>query len=127
MQRLLVDSDVIIELTRNNQKAIDVLSQYQKQFRLCVSSITRYELLIGARNKQELKDLLQLLNTFETLPLNERIANYAEQLLIAYNLSHNLQLADGLIAATALFYHIELLSRNKKDFSYIDTLQLRTY
>lgn len=58
MPSVLIDSDVMIELTRGSQKAIDVLSQYQAGHRLCVSSISRYELLLGARNKQELHDLL---------------------------------------------------------------------
>lgn len=127
VQNLLIDSDVIIELTRKSQKALDALTEYQKHYRLCVSSITRYELLIGSRNKQELRDLLQLLGTFETLPLNEIIAHYAERLLLAYNLSHNLQLADSLIASTVLVYQIELLSRNKKDFAYIQDLKLLIY
>lgn len=127
VQNLLIDSDVIIELTRKSQKALDVLTEHQKHYRLCVSSITRYELLIGSRNKQELRDLLQLLGAFETLPLNEIIAHYAERLLLAYNLSHNLQLADSLIAGTALVYQIELLSRNKKDFAYIQDLKLLIY
>lgn len=127
VRKLLIDSDVLIELTRNHQKALDVLTEYQRHYRLCVSSITRYELLIGSRNKQELRDLLQLLDTFETLPLNEAIAYCAERLLLAYNLSHNLQLADSLIASTALIHQIELLSRNKKDFAYIKELKLLAY
>lgn len=127
MTRLLVDTDVMIELTRGNDKAIQLLNMYQKQHQLCVSSITRYELLIGSRNKSELKDLLELLTFFNTLSLNNEIAQMAEKLIIDYNLSHNLQLADALIASTALVNHTALLSRNNKDFHYIKDLRLLNY
>lgn len=127
MQNLLIDSDVMIELTRKNQKAIDILTKYQERHQLCVSSITRYELLIGSRNKSELKDLLELLTFFNTLSLNHEIAQMAEKLIIDYNLSHNLQLADALIASTALVNDVSLLSRNHKDFHYIKDLRLLPY
>lgn len=120
--RLLVDTDVMIELTRGNDKAIQLLNMYQKQHQLCVSSITRYELLIGSRNKSELKDLLELLTFFNTLSLNNEIAQMAEKLIIDYNLSHNLQLA-----STALINCTALLSRNNKDFHYIKDLRLLNY
>lgn len=127
MTKLLVDTDVMIELTRGNNQAIQLLNTYQKQYQLCVSSITRYELLIGSRNKSELKDLLELLTFFNTLSLNNEIAQMAEKLIIDYNLSHNLQLADALIASTALVNDVGLLSRNKKDFQYIDKINLIPY
>lgn len=127
MIKLLIDTDVMIELTRGNNKTIQLLNGYQEQYLLCVSNITRYELLIGSRNKSELKDLLELLKFFNTLSLNREIAQMAETLIIDYNLSHNLQLADALIASTALYYESPLLSRNKKDFQYIDKLNLIPY
>lgn len=127
MIKLLVDTDVMIELTRGNNQAIQLLNTYHKQHQLCVSSITRYELLIGSRNKSELKDLLELLTFFNTLSLNNEIAQMAEKFIIDYNLSHNLQLADALIASTALVNNVALLSRNKKDFQYIDKLNLISY
>lgn len=127
MIKLLIDTDVMIELTRGNNQAIQLLNTYQKQHQLCVSSINRYELLIGSRNKSELKDLLELLTFFNTLSLNNEIAQMAEKLIIDYNLSHNLQLADALIASTALVNDVGLLSRNKKDFQYIDKINLISY
>lgn len=84
-------------------------------------------MLIGSRNKSELKDLLELLTFFNTLSLNNEIAQMAEKLIIDYNLSHNLQLADALIASTALVNDVGLLSRNKKDFQYIDKINLISY
>ncbi|WP_394261560.1 type II toxin-antitoxin system VapC family toxin [Moraxella boevrei] len=127
MTKLLIDTDVMIELTRGNNQAIQLLNTYQKQHQLCVSSINRYELLIGSRNKSELKDLLELLTFFNTLSLNNEIAQMAEKLIIDYNLSHNLQLADALIASTALVNDVGLLSRNKKDFQYTDKINLISY
>lgn len=127
MNKLLIDSDVIIELTRGSRYANTLLTNYKQQYTLCISTITRYEVLIGSKNKQEMQWLLQLLQAFETLYLDEKISQKAEKLLILYNLSHNLQLADAIIGATAITYQIPFLSRNQKDFRYISTLNLLPY
>jgi len=41
-----------------------------------------------------------------------------------YSLSHNLNIPDGLIAATAIAYEIPLYTLNKKHFIYIKGLKL---
>lgn len=124
---LLIDSDVLIELSRGNQTAINLLNNYQKEYRLCVSIITKYELIIGAFNKQDLTKTLRFLNRFYCYSLNDDIAKIAEQLLQTYALSHQLKIADCLIASTALCFDLPLLSRNKKDFHCIEKLTLIPY
>ncbi|NLF95992.1 MAG: type II toxin-antitoxin system VapC family toxin [Candidatus Riflebacteria bacterium] len=42
-------------------------------------------------------------------------------------LSHNLLIADALIAATAITLQIPLISKNQKDFRYIEELSLLPY
>lgn len=128
MKDLLIDSDVLIELNRGSQTVGLLLNQYQKDnYRLCISIITKYELIIGAFNKQDLAKTLRFLNRFYCYSLNDDIAKIAEQLLQTYALSHQLKIADCLIASTALYFDLPLLSRNKKDFHYIEKLTLISY
>ena len=44
--------------------------------------------------------------------------------MIQYALSHKLSIPDAIIAATALYYDIELYTYNVKDFRYIDGIRL---
>lgn len=124
---LVVDTDVIIDISHGDTKAIDILAKHQINHELVISSITRYEVLVGCRNKQEMQAILKLLEAFRTLPLNETIAMIADELIITYALSHGLKAPDALIASTAIHYASNLLSKNQKDFRYITDLKLLAY
>jgi len=50
--------------------------------------------------------------------------NKASSLIFAYAKSHNLNIPDGLIAATSLKSNIPLYTLNTKDFYYIDGINL---
>lgn len=129
MTTLVIDTDVLIELSRNNLAVAELLNGYQQQgYQLSISVVTKYELVIGAFNKQDLAKTLKFLNArFHQFTLNDRIAYIADDLLVKYALSHGLKIADALIAATAIYHHYPLLSRNQKDFRYIDNLVLWDY
>jgi hypothetical protein len=58
------------------------------------------------------------------LDFHNEIARLSSLLLKNYLLSHNLQIADAIIAATSLVYDIPLFTHNKKDFRYIPNLNL---
>ena len=60
------------------------------------------ELIVGCRNKAELRELDELLKIFQIVKLTSQISDRAVSLLRQYRLSHGLLLADALIAATAL-------------------------
>ena len=74
--------------------------------------------------KKELGLIAQDLAHLHLLHLNLQIDECFMELMIDYSLSHNLSLPDGLIAATALIEEIPLLTLNKKDFKYINGIQL---
>ncbi|MCU0286836.1 MAG: hypothetical protein MUF15_10600 [Acidobacteria bacterium] len=58
------------------------------------------------------------------MDFHNEIARLSSLLLKNYLLSHNLQIADAIIAATSLVYDIPLFTHNKKDFRYIPNLNL---
>ena len=49
------------------------------------------------------------------------------QLVDTYALSHNLQLGDALIAATALEYDLSVLTANVKHFGAVDGLRVEIF
>jgi predicted nucleic acid-binding protein len=127
MQKLLIDTDILIDIANNDITAKQRLTKESQHYQLTISSITEMELIVGCRNKTELQNLNQFLNQFNRLNLNENISNIAIQLIQTYNLSHNLLIPDALIAATAIGENMPLLSKNQKDYRFILNLNLLSY
>ena len=85
------------------------------------------ELMIGCRNKRGLQTLDRFLLRFQVIPLFPSISTTAVELLRRYRLSHGLLIADALIAATALESEEPLLTKNQRDFRFIEGLNVLTY
>jgi predicted nucleic acid-binding protein len=124
---LLVDSDSVIDVSRNVREAIGYLRHKSEEFTLVISSITQMELLVGCRNKTEQRQLERFLHPFPILPLNEAIADQAVGLLRQYRLSHGLLMPDALIAATARVNATPLATMNQRDYRFIAGVQLLPY
>lgn len=85
------------------------------------------ELFVGCRNKAELKQVEKFLKRFIHLKLSEIVSDTAIDLLRQYRLSHGLLIADSLIAATALAFDVEFISKNQRDYQFIVGLKLLSY
>ena len=65
MARLfLVDTDILIDAGRKGMEAVDYLEHTEQQATLGVSVITQMELMVGCRNKRELRVLERFLRRF---------------------------------------------------------------
>lgn len=120
---ILCDTDVIIEFYKNNHKIVSQLGLIGEN-NIAISIITAAELIFGALNKKELKEIKKDIKSLKTLYLNHKTENIFLQLLEKYSLSHNLKIPDALIASTAIANEIELFTLNKKDFKFIKGLTL---
>lgn len=127
MADLLIDSDILIEVSRDVRGAIEYLRRKSGEFTLVISSITQMELLVGCRNKIEQRQLERFLRPFPILALNEVIADQAVVLLRQYRLSHGLLMPDALIAATALVNGVPLATMNQRDYHFIAGVHLMPY
>lgn len=121
----LVDTDILIDVSRKVQEAIGVIDRLRDTgIVLSVSSITEMELIVGCRNKKELREAREFLDEFEILHLSESISLRAVELVERFHLSHGLSLPDALIGATAIMHDIELLSKNVRHFDMIEELKV---
>lgn len=121
----LVDSDVLIWNWRGQEAAATLLAAEP----FALSAVSYMELVQGMRNARELKNLQRDLKLWQAtlLPITEAISQRATALVEKHYLSHHLQLADALIAATALTHKLELVTSNTKHFQAIAGLQLVPY
>ena len=120
---ILVDTNIFIEYYKNNPAICNTLDSIDIQ-EIAVSDIVCAELYFGARNKQELADIVADMERLTILTIFPQISKLAVDLVKQYCLSHKLKLPDAQIAATALFHNAELFTLNKKDFAYIPNLRL---
>ncbi|WP_250124192.1 type II toxin-antitoxin system VapC family toxin [Chroococcidiopsis sp. CCMEE 29] len=127
VQRILVDTDVLIDAGRAVEVAIVQLESAAQKSTLAVSIITQMELLVGCRNRTELQIMERFLERFEIIKLSEAVSDRAIDLLRNYRLSHGLLIADALIAATAIVTDAPLLSKNQRDYRFIQGLNLLPY
>lgn len=128
VRQILVDTDVLIDVARGIEVAITQLETLASApANLAISVVTRMELIIGCRNRRELQVLEQFIAKFEIIKLNDVVSDRAIELLHNYRLSHGLLIADALIAATALVANAALLSKNQRDYRFIQDLNLLPY
>ena len=69
----------------------------------------------------------RFLERFEIIKLSEAISDKAIDLLCNFRLSHGLLIADALIAATAIVIDTLMLSKNQRDYRFIQGLNLLPY
>jgi len=124
---IVVDTDILIDVSRGIPQAVQKLVDLELSNELSISVITQLELMVGCKNKQEFKELDTFLDRFTIFHTSEAISSRTVDLLEQYRLSHGVKIADMLIASTALVYDVELFSKNKKDFKFIDNLKLIEY
>jgi len=124
---VIVDTDILIDAGRNVDEAVGCLQQIEHKFSAAVSSITQIELIIGCRDKRELDSLQRFLNRFHIIGIDEQVSDTAIELLKKYHLSHGLLIADSLLAATAIISDLPFVSKNQRDYRFIEDLSLLPY
>ena len=127
MALTLVDSDILIDVGRGETEAVNCCRRLAKTSVLAISTVTELELIVGCRNKAELKVLEKFLGRYQILKMTDEISDRAVDLLKQYFLSHGLLIADGLIAATALVHNEASITKNQRDFRFIKGLNLLPY
>lgn len=119
MKRILVDTNVLIELWRNPGSEPAVFSDCIKT----VNTIIHIEFLQGANSRQKTK-AKNFLDQFEHLRLDADTCDTAVSLIDKYSEKEGLRLADALIAATCLVNSLDLLTINRRHFQNVKGLNL---
>ena len=120
---MIFDTDVLIWASRGNPKAARAIDAATDR---ALSIVSLMELLQSARSKLEARQIRQSLRQlqFRILPLSEPIGATATALIEEHALAHGIQVADALIAATAIDSGHPLCTAKAKHFRPIRTLWL---
>jgi predicted nucleic acid-binding protein len=117
MNRLLIDTNVLIDAVRGRRGRAELLSGLlEQQARLCTCAIVVAEIYSGV-HAPELAAMDEWLATFEFLPTTSETARMAGRMRKRYSdKGHALDVADALIAAVAISHNVHLVTANRKDF-----------
>ncbi len=121
---LLLDTDTLIYFFRGHKV---VRSLLQQNHRFHYSYVTRKELLRKkGLSDRERKSIEALLGRIRQIPIDGKIASLAEKLLKQYK-QRGLQVADSLIAASAVSWKCQLVTFNTRHYRFIDGLVLYSH
>ena len=123
---MLIDSDVLVWLTRGHVGAAERLHALPVWR---ISVVTYIELAQGCRDKPELARLKKGLaaRSTEIVPITPAISQRAAELIDSLALSHGMRLADALIGATAIELKATLITANVKHFAVVEGLSIEAF
>jgi predicted nucleic acid-binding protein len=118
----LIDSDVLIDISRGTQAAREYVDALPEGW--AISQVSALELVVGARDDRELTKIDAFLSAYVIVPLRDTTGTRAYELLKLYAKSHGLHVFDSLVAATAIEEGLTLVTRNRRHFGVIKGLLL---
>jgi tRNA(fMet)-specific endonuclease VapC len=122
---MVIDTSLFIEFLRVTQKEKTKLYNLPDNVAYSLSSITLFELFMGATNPQKENDIRLLTDGLNIIPFNEDVAIKSGQIYQELRKKNQLiEFRDIFIAATCLIHGLPLATLNKKHFERIDNLVL---
>lgn len=120
------DTDVLIWYLRGSERAADWIDRVEER---CVSVQTAMELVQGARDKQQQREIQGFLRDlgFSVLPLTPEIGTRALIYIEQYAIEAGMRAGDALVAATAAENGMPLLTGNAKHYRAIRGLDLEHF
>lgn len=123
---MLFDTDILIWILRGNVKAASVVDATSER---SISLVTYMELVKGAGNRQELRQIKGFLLEagFRVISLTDKNGHRASIYVEEYGLGTMLGVADALIAATAVETGERFCTGNKRHYRTIKELDIKEF
>ena len=123
---MIIDTDVLIWYLRGDEEARKTVDEAVP---FSISVITYMELMQGMRNKAESRAFQRQLQKWnvEIVQISREASSRAMFYVQEYALSHSMELADALIAATVVQSGDVLLTANDKHYKFIPTMECKRF
>jgi tRNA(fMet)-specific endonuclease VapC len=122
---MVVDTNIFIDHLRAKDKSNTVLRKIPIDQEIFISSVTIYELLMGATNPEKWKDVDKITRGLKILSFDEPVAVKAGKIFHELKEANKLiEFRDIFIGATALIYEVPVLTHNIKDFARIKGIKV---
>ena len=123
---MIIDTDVLIGYLRGNLRAKAVVEEH---IPFSISAVTCMELIQGMRDKAEFRKFQRQMKFWkvQVIQIDPEISSRAIFYVQEYFLSHSMQMADALIAATAIQSGDSLLTANNKHYKHIPNIEVKRF
>ena len=122
---MVIDTGLFIEHLRAKDKLRTTLYLLPENTELFVSSVSMYELYMGATTTEKENDVRAVTEDLRILPFTDAVAFQAAQLYHQLKKQNKLiEFRDIFIAATCIVNNLPLVTLNKKHFQRIENLKL---
>ncbi len=122
---MVVDTSIFIDFLRKKDKTQSVLYSISEIVPLAISSVTLYELLMGATDDSKRTDIKILTDDLLILNFDESVAQKAAEIYHLLKAENKMiEFRDIFIAATCLVYQMPLKTLNFKHFERIPGLKI---
>lgn len=120
---IVVDTDVLIDALRGRQPSAGRVTEGLEAGTLATTAVTVFELLSGAQGARQRKLIGDLLGALPVLPFDEPAGEAAAAVRRKLEAGgRGIGMADYLIAGICLSRSAPLLTRDRKQFQRIDSL-----
>ena len=123
-QGMTIDANIVIAYLNGDEQVEEVLTSWRRVGRiLFLSTVAEAEVLAFRDWSDEERRATELFleENFTSIPFDRATARLAAQIRLL-----KVKLPDAAIAATALFTHTPLVTRNQRDFARIPGLRIVT-
>jgi predicted nucleic acid-binding protein len=124
MPELFLDSSVVIDATNDRPEALVYINDLLLKGTAGIHSATFAEVIVGTRDARELFRLRRFLRPFAMESPTPEDWTPALNFLGRFHLSHNVDLPDCLIAATALRLNLPVSTVNDRHFRLFKGLKV---
>lgn len=122
---MVIDTSVFIEHLRAKDKSATTLYMLINSNHLFISSVSLYELYMGATTREKEKDIQLITEDVSILPFTDYTAIKSAQIYHQLKLTNQLiEFRDIFIAATCIVNNLPLTTLNKKHFERIVGLEI---
>jgi tRNA(fMet)-specific endonuclease VapC len=123
--RVVVDTSIFIDYLRAKDKKNTELFKIPNDTVIYISSVTLYELLMGATNDQKREDIRLLTEDTIILPFDEEVCFRAAELYHDLRKTNKMiAFRDIFIAATCLIHDLSIKTLNRDHFKRIEGLTI---
>lgn len=125
MENILIDTDIVIEYLRSKKKGSTELIKLLQNHTIHISSISEFELYLGARTQRHLDDLEMVFSQVAIIPFDFGCGRIAADIWKNLEAKHqNIEIKDIFIASIAIYENLWLRTFNEKHFKGIDKLKI---
>src|SRR4030042_2517955 len=111
---MVVDTSIFIEFLRAKDKKKSELFAIIDSTQIYISSVSLYELLMGATTEEKLSDIKLLTDDLPVLPFDENVSMKAAEINHQLRLDNKMiEFRDIFIAASCIVYDFPLKTLNK--------------